>query len=57
MAVTGGTADAQSTAHRLRRLLTPLPPLSRIQQAAALSAAGLLLVVPPVLLVAPELLG
>ncbi|OUM42759.1 M56 family metallopeptidase [Arthrobacter sedimenti] len=56
-AVTGGTADAQSTAHRLRRLLTPLPPLSRIQQAAALSAAGLLLVVPPVLLVAPELLG
>ncbi|MDN4612012.1 M56 family metallopeptidase [Arthrobacter burdickii] len=56
-AVTGGTTDAQSTAHRLRRLLTPLPPLSRIQQAAALSAAGLLLVVPPVLLVAPELLG
>lgn len=55
--VTGGTTDAQSTAHRLHRLLTPLPPLSRIQQGLALSTAGLLLVVPPVLLVAPELFG
>lgn len=55
--VTGGTADAQSTAHRLHRLLTPLPPLSRIQQGLALSTAGLLLVVPPFLLVAPELFG
>ncbi|MHA7208234.1 M56 family metallopeptidase [Arthrobacter sp. MDT1-65] len=56
-AVTGGVADARSTAHRLRRLLTPLPPLGRLQQGLALSTAGLLLVVPPVLLVAPELLG
>lgn len=46
-----------STAHRVRRLLAPLPPLRRLQQTAALSAAGLLLVVPPVLLVMPELLG
>lgn len=56
-AVTGGTADTRSTAHRLSRLLTPLPPLSRFQQGLALSTAGLLLVVPPLLLVAPELLG
>ncbi len=55
--VTGGTADAQSTAHRLRRLLNPLPPLNKLQQGAALSGAGLLLVVPPILLLAPELLG
>ncbi|WP_105030509.1 M56 family metallopeptidase [Arthrobacter ruber] len=55
--VSGGAADARSTAHRLRRLLTPLPPLNRIQQGLALSTAGMLLVVPPVLLVAPELLG
>nr|WP_152815234.1 M56 family metallopeptidase [Arthrobacter bussei] len=56
-AVTGGTAGTRSTAHRLSRLLTPLPPLSRFQQGLALSTAGLLLVVPPALLVAPELLG
>ncbi|PPB50203.1 peptidase M48 [Arthrobacter pityocampae] len=56
-AVTGGTADVVSTVPRLRRLLTPLPPLSRLQQGLALSSAGLLLVVPPLLLVAPELLG
>ncbi|MHA7283800.1 M56 family metallopeptidase [Arthrobacter sp. TMS2-4] len=56
-AVTGGTADVASTVPRLRRLLTPLPPLGRLQQALALSSAGLLLVVPPLLLVAPELLG
>lgn len=55
--VTGGTTDVQSIAHRVRRLLTPLPPLNHLQQGLALSAAGLLLVVPPVLLVAPELLG
>jgi Zn-dependent protease with chaperone function len=55
--IVGGMVDAHATAHRLRRLLTPLPPLSRIQQACALSAAGLLLVVPPLLLVAPELIG
>ncbi|MFC3298946.1 M56 family peptidase [Arthrobacter agilis] len=55
--VTGGTADARSTAHRLQRLLTPLPPLSRVQQGLALSVAGLLLIVPPALLVAPELIG
>jgi Zn-dependent protease with chaperone function len=56
-AVTGGSTTTQATAHRLRRLLNPLPPLGRIPQAAALSTAGLLLVVPPVLLIAPELLG
>lgn len=55
--VTGGTGDARSTAHRLRRLLTPLPPLSRFQQGLALTTAGMLLVVPPALLLAPELLG
>ncbi|MHA7238978.1 M56 family metallopeptidase [Arthrobacter sp. TMS1-12-1] len=55
--VTGGTADVTSTAQRLRRLLTPLPPLGRLQQGLALSSAGVLLVVPPLLLVAPELLG
>ncbi|TKV28192.1 M56 family peptidase [Arthrobacter sp. NamB2] len=55
--VSGGAADVQSIAHRVRRLLTPLPPLSRLQQGLALSSAGMLLVVPPVLLVAPELLG
>lgn len=55
--VTGGTADTRATAHRLRRLLTPLPPLGRIQQAMALSTAGLLLVVPPVLLIAPAVFG
>ncbi len=53
--VSGGSADDGTTTHRLRRLLTPLQPLSRLQQAAALSTAGLLVVVPPVLLVAPEL--
>jgi Zn-dependent protease with chaperone function len=53
----GGSADTQATAHRLRRLLTPLPPLNRVQQGLALSTAGLLLVVPPALLIAPELLG
>jgi Zn-dependent protease with chaperone function len=56
-AVTGGSTTTQATAHRLRRLLNPRPPLGRVQQAAALSTAGLLLVVPPVLLIAPELLG
>lgn len=55
--VTGGTATIDSTKPRLRRLLTPLPPLGRLHQAVALSTAGLLLVVPPVLLVAPELIG
>ncbi len=53
----GRTLGNESTAHRVRRLLRPLPPLRGLQQAAALSAAGLLLVVPPVLLVVPELLG
>lgn len=55
--VAGGAVTVHATAHRLRRLLHPLPPLGRLQQAAALSTAGVLLVVPPVLLVAPELLG
>lgn len=53
--VSGGPADGVATTHRLRRLLTPLRPLSRLQQAAALSVSGLLVVVPPALLVAPDL--
>lgn len=55
--VTGGTPNVSATAPRLQRLLTPLPPLNWLQQSLALSCAGLLLVVPPLLLVAPELLG
>ncbi len=58
-AVPAGTGQdsTQSTAHRVRRLLTPLPPLNHLQQSAVLATAGLLLVVPPVLLVVPDLLG
>ncbi|KNC20382.1 peptidase M48 [Arthrobacter sp. RIT-PI-e] len=52
----GGPAESGTTTHRLRRLLTPLRPLNRLQQTAALSVAGLLVVVPPVLLVAPGLI-
>lgn len=53
--VSGGPTDTSTTTHRLRRLLTPLEPLSGLQQTTALSVAGLLVVVPPVLLVAPGL--
>lgn len=53
--VTGGSVDTGCVTDRVRRLLTPLAPLTRLQQGAALSTAGLLVVVPPVLLLAPEL--
>ncbi|MBG6184039.1 Zn-dependent protease with chaperone function [Arthrobacter sp. CAN_A214] len=52
---TASTVDA--TAQRLRRLLSPLPPLSILQRGTVLGTAALLLTVPPILLVAPELLG
>jgi hypothetical protein len=52
-----GAAEAESfvTAHRLRRLLSPVPALSRAARSAVLLAAALLLAVPTVLLVAPGL--
>ena len=43
------------TANRLRRLLTPQPPLPRRQRNAVLLLAALLLAIPTVLLVAPGL--
>lgn len=48
---------AQSTVHRLRRLLEPQPPLSVLQTGVALAASALLLAVPTFLLLAPGLLG
>ncbi|THJ67511.1 M56 family metallopeptidase [Arthrobacter echini] len=52
-----GRGAGSPSAARIRRLLSPLPPLGRVQQASVLATAGLLLVVPPVLLLAPEFLG
>ncbi|WP_026550800.1 M48 family metalloprotease [Arthrobacter sp. Br18] len=53
-----GTASTlEATAQRLSRLLTPLPPLSVLQRNTVLGTSALLLTVPPILLVAPELLG
>lgn len=49
--------DWSTSVHRLRRLLTPLRPLSALQRSAALGFAGLLLAVPPLLLLAPALPG
>jgi len=49
--------DWSSSVHRLRRLLTPLSPLTAVQRSAALGFAGLLLAVPPLLLLAPALPG
>ena len=52
-----GAAEAESfvTAHRLRRLLSPVPALGGAARSAVLLAAALLLAVPTVLLVAPGL--
>ncbi|WP_028281277.1 M56 family metallopeptidase [Arthrobacter sp. H5] len=50
-------AGEQSTVHRLRRLLEPLPPLSAVQTSAALAASALLLAAPTALLVAPGFFG
>lgn len=50
-------AGEQSTVHRLRRLLEPLPPLSAVQTSAALAVSALLLAAPTVLLVAPGFFG
>lgn len=53
----GTASDLEATAQRIRRLLTPLPPLSVLQRGSVLGTAALLLTVPPILLVAPALLG
>ncbi|NKX52364.1 M56 family metallopeptidase, partial [Arthrobacter deserti] len=50
-------ADAASTAHRLRRLLTPQPALPAAGQCLVALGAVLLLSVPTVLLIAPGLAG
>lgn len=50
-------ASQEITAHRLKRLLSPQPPLGAGGQAAALAASALLLAVPTGLLVAPQLFG
>lgn len=52
-----GAAETETlaTAHRLRRLLSPVPALSQWARSAVLLASGLLLAVPTVLLVAPGL--
>ncbi|WP_294566634.1 M56 family metallopeptidase [uncultured Arthrobacter sp.] len=49
--------DWSTSVQRLRRLLTPLRPLTALQRAVALGSAGLLLVFPPLLLIAPALPG
>ncbi|NUP73904.1 MAG: M56 family metallopeptidase, partial [Sinomonas sp.] len=46
-----------SLASRVSRLLTPEPPLGRAQTTAVLTASGLLLAVPTVLLLVPGLVG
>ncbi|TJY70762.1 M56 family metallopeptidase [Arthrobacter sp. CAU 1506] len=52
-----GAAETETfvTAHRLRRLLSPVPALGRAAQSAVLLGSALLLAVPTVLLVAPGL--
>ncbi|MET1155480.1 M48 family metalloprotease [Arthrobacter sp.] len=52
-----GAAETETfvTAHRLRRLLSPVPGLGRPAQSAVLLGSALLLAVPTVLLVAPGL--
>ncbi|NKX54897.1 M56 family metallopeptidase [Arthrobacter mobilis] len=50
-------AEAASTAHRLRRLLTPQPALAAGGQSLVVLGAALLLSVPTVLLIAPGLAG
>jgi Zn-dependent protease with chaperone function len=49
--------DALSTAHRLRRLLTPQPALAAAGQCLVGLGAALLLSVPTILLIAPGLAG
>ena len=54
-----GSPDEQEklgTVHRLRRLLTPLPPLPAWQRTAVLALSVLLLAVPTTLLIAPGIL-
>lgn len=53
----GAESDALSTAHRLRRLLTPQPALSAAGQYLVALGALLLLSVPTILLIAPGLAG
>ncbi|MDO5742839.1 MAG: M56 family metallopeptidase [Micrococcaceae bacterium] len=52
---TGGAPTEEISSHRLRRLLTPKPALSRAMQTLTISAAVLLIALPTTMLVAPEL--
>lgn len=52
-----GAPGDQSVVHRVRRLLTPPPPLGTAGRTVALGASALLLAVPTVLLVAPGLMA
>ncbi|WP_307581490.1 M56 family metallopeptidase [Paeniglutamicibacter psychrophenolicus] len=54
-AATGGAPTEELSSHRLRRLLTPKPPLSAALRATILAAALLLLALPTTMLVAPGL--
>lgn len=51
-----GVPGGEVSSHRLQRLLSPAPPLSRFQNGLILSCTVLLLVCPTVLLIAPRLL-
>jgi Zn-dependent protease with chaperone function len=50
-------AQALTSAHRLRRLLTPMAPLGSAAQTLVVAGAALLLAVPTVLLIVPGLAG
>jgi Zn-dependent protease with chaperone function len=50
-------AQTLTSAHRLRRLLTPMAPLGSAAQALVVAGAALLLAVPTVLLIVPGLAG
>lgn len=54
-AVSEAETDVVTTARRVGRLLDPQPALPRAAQGAVVTAAGLLLAVPTVLLLVPEL--
>ncbi|KAA0979723.1 M56 family metallopeptidase [Paeniglutamicibacter gangotriensis] len=52
---TGGAPTEELSSYRLRRLLTPQPPLSTALRAMIISAAVLLLALPTTMLIAPGL--
>lgn len=52
---TGGAPTEELSSHRLRRLLTPKPPLPAVARGLILAAALLLLALPTTMLVAPGL--